>query len=266
VRLDRRATLATLAALVPLAALVWSGTAAAHVEASPGEVPANTPVEIALTIEHGCGTSPISKVVTRLPAQLVGVTAAGPEGWTATIADGVVTWDGTARPVAKDLSLTLAFTARAEPGTEIGLPTIESCPNGQEVRWIEDVPDSGDESSRPLPRLRVVLGAPAPTTVAVPATAAAPTTTAPRTDGAPATTAVPTTAAATTAATTTAAAVVVATGATTGTTAAGAAGGGDDGGAPVGVFALAGVAIGGLVGAVLAAGRRRRGRGRAAGP
>ncbi len=98
-----------------------------------------------------------------------------PDGWTVSIAGKVVTWDGSARPVAEDLHLGLTFTARAEVGTELGFPTIESCPNGESVRWIEDVPEGGDETQHPQPRLAVTEGAPAPTTAAAPG-AAAPTT------------------------------------------------------------------------------------------
>lgn len=163
---------AGVALALGLAAPAW-----AHVEIDPAEVKANTPTEVEVVVEHGCGTSPISKVVTRLPAEAVDVTATAPDGWTVTVAAGVVTWDGAAKPVAEDLRLGLAFTARAEPGSELKFPTIESCPNGEDVRWIEDVADDGTESQRPLPRVRVLEGAPAPTTAA-PTTAAAPATTA----------------------------------------------------------------------------------------
>jgi periplasmic copper chaperone A len=153
---------------IGLAAPAW-----AHVEIDPAEVPADTSSQVDVVVEHGCGTSPISKVVTRLPPEAVDVSATAPEGWTVTIAGAVVTWDGAARPVAEDLHLTLEFTPRAAVGTVLGFPTIESCPNGQEVRWIEDVPDSDSESVKPLPRV-VVVAAPVTATTATAAPPAAP--------------------------------------------------------------------------------------------
>lgn len=204
--------------LVPAAgaalALGLASPAWAHVELDPAEVKANTPTRLEVYVEHGCGTSPISKVVTRLPAEAVDVSADAPDGWTVSIAGNVVTWDGAAAPVPEDLRLGLTLTARADAGAVLNFPTVESCPNGEEIRWIEDVPDDGGESNKPLPRLRVVAGAPAPVTTA----AAAPTTAA-----APATTATPATTAA--APTTAAGATTTATTAT-GTTGTGAPTGG----------------------------------------
>ena len=166
----------TAMAATALAIGLSASPAWAHVEPDPEEVPANVPTRVELVVEHGCGSSPIAKVVTRLPAEAVDVTADAPDGWTVSIAAGVVTWDGAARPVQEDLRVGLTFTARAQPGTELGFPTIESCPNGTEVRWIEDIPSSDDESKHPLPRVMVVAGAPAPTTTSATTAAAAATT------------------------------------------------------------------------------------------
>ncbi len=167
---------------VGLAAPAW-----AHVEIDPAEAKANTPTEVEVVVEHGCGTSPIAKVVTRLPPEAADVSASGPDGWTVSIVGNVVTWDGAAKPVAENLRLGLVFTPRAAAGTVLGFPTIESCPNGQDVRWIEDVPDSDSESVKPLPRVAIVAGAAAPaaaltaTSAASTTAAAAPTASAPTT-------------------------------------------------------------------------------------
>ena len=163
------------AGAVVAAALIVAAPAWAHVELDPASAKANLPTGVEIVVEHGCGTSPISKVATQLPPEAVDVVPEAPDGWTVSIAGKVVTWDGSARPVAEDLHLGLTFTARAEVGTELGFPTIESCPNGESVRWIEDVPEGGDETQHPQPRLAVTEGAPAPTTAAAPG-AAAPTT------------------------------------------------------------------------------------------
>ncbi len=163
------------AGAVVAAALIVAAPAWAHVELDPASAKANLPTRVEIVVEHGCGTSPISKVATQLPPEAVDVVPEAPDGWTVSIAGKVVTWDGSARPVAEDLHLGLTFTARAEVGTELGFPTIESCPNGESVRWIEDVPEGGDETQHPQPRLAVTEGAPAPTTAAAPG-AAAPTT------------------------------------------------------------------------------------------
>lgn len=163
------------AGAVVAAALIVAAPAWAHVELDPASAKASLPTRVEIVVEHGCGTSPISKVATQLPPEAVDVVPEAPDGWTVSIAGKVVTWDGSARPVAEDLHLGLTFTARAEVGTELGFPTIESCPNGESVRWIEDVPEGGDETQHPQPRLAVTEGAPAPTTAAAPG-AAAPTT------------------------------------------------------------------------------------------
>ena len=192
-------TMRRLSAAVALVATATFGLTApawAHAELDPGEVKANVPTRIEIVVEHGCGTQPISKVATQLPPEVVDVQPEAPEGWTVSVAAGVITWDGSARPVKEDLRLGLTLTARAAAGTELGLPTVESCPDGASVRWIEDVPEGGDESQRPMPRLTVLEGAPAPTSTAAapPATtAAAPTSAA---AAPPAATAAPTTAAA----------------------------------------------------------------------
>lgn len=157
-----------------LGALALASPAWAHSGLTPDQVKANTPTDVALVIEHGCGSSPISKVAVRLPPEVVDVTPEAPEGWTVAVVGDVVTWEGAARPVLDDLRVGLTLTARAEPGDELPFPVVQTCTNGEEIRWIEDVVDDGTESTRPLARLRVVEGAPMPAT---PATTAAPATT-----------------------------------------------------------------------------------------
>lgn len=229
--------LLTSGAVLAIATLGVAAPAWAHAELDPGEVKANVPTRIEIVVEHGCGTQPISKVATQLPPELVDVQPEAPDGWTVSVADGVVTWDGSARPVKEDLRLGLTVTARAQAGAELGLPTVESCPDGASVRWIEDVPEGGDESQRPMPRLMVLEGAPAPTTTAAAPTTAAATTTA-TTAGAVTTATTATTAAPATTATT----ATTAASTTTIALATTSAGGDDDGESGTSGAAIAAVA------------------------
>lgn len=241
------------AGAVVAAALIVAAPAWAHVELDPASAKANLPTPVEIVVEHGCGTSPISKVATQLPPEAVDVVPEAPDGWTVSIAGKVVTWDGSARPVAEDLHLGLTFTARAEVGTELGFPTIESCPNGESVRWIEDVPEGGDETQHPQPRLAVTEGAPAPTTVA---TTAAPASTA----GTTASTATSATSAPTTAAAPGAAAPTTAIASPDISTTGLASDDGDDDSSSTGVIVAVIVGVLLLAGTTVAIARRRAAR------
>ena len=257
----RRAVTASIAVTASAGAMVLSlaSPAWAHVELDPGQIKANVATRIEMVVEHGCDASPISKVVTRLPPEAVDVNADGPTGWTAAVAANVVTWDGTAAPVTKDLRLGLTFTARAPAGAELALPTVESCPDGEEIRWIDVVPATADESVHPVPRLTVSTGDAPATTTAAPATAAPATTAAATTTSVPRTT--PTTA--TTAGPSTtggpAGGPTSADGSPSTTTAPGPAP--SNGGGSGALVAVAGVLVAvAVVGGVVVTVRRRRGR------
>ena len=105
-----------------------------------------------------------------LPAEL--------DGWTASVDDRVVTWDGGPLPDGAEATFSVNVLLPDTPGTTLFFPTIQRCPDGQSLAWIQQ-PDDGTDQSFPAPAMTIVQAtgppgttSPAPSTTSAPASAA----------------------------------------------------------------------------------------------
>ena len=274
----RAAALSTVA--TGAVVLAFGGLAFAHIETDPSSVPAGVPATVGFVVEHGCGTEDTTGMDIELPDGITDATAAK-DGWTATVADGVVRFSGGVLDHDTEGTFEIAFTAPTAEGT-VSFPTVQTC-GDTEIAWIAATVPGQPEPEFPAPLLEITGVAPttaepttaapttaAPTTAAA-ATTAAPTTAAPTTAAA-ATTATPTTAAPTTAAaattaaaTTTSPASTTSSSSTTTTTievTSSTTPADDDGGSNAGWWIAGGiVAVLAITGAILAARRHMQGDG-----
>ena len=148
---------ATLAAALTLA---FAGTASAHVEPSPSDVQAGSTQTVAFTVEHGCKESPLIKLEMQLPAGLTGVSVPEtPQGWTGSVTDSVVTFEGGPQPAHKEIEFAIQATFPNAPDTMLGFPTVETCEQGT-VEWVQPVVNGEEEPEFPAPTVTLTSGVP----------------------------------------------------------------------------------------------------------
>ena len=132
----------------------------AHVEPDPSAVAAGTTAEVAFGIEHGCDGSPVVKVEVEVPEGVTDVEAVpGPDGWSGSVADGVVTFVGGPQPADEPLDVAIRATFPDTPDASIGFPTVQTCEEG-EIAWIQPVVDGEEEPESPAPTLLLTDGPP----------------------------------------------------------------------------------------------------------
>ncbi len=139
--------------LVLLALALWSAPAMAHVSSDPAAASGTTDdagiTTVVLSFDHGCGESPTTGLRVQLPDGTTDVTTADPDGWTSAVSDGVVTWTGGSVAPKDKGSFELRARLVGQEGEVIYLPTVQTCPDGEEA-WIE-IPVDGAEPEAPAP-------------------------------------------------------------------------------------------------------------------
>jgi periplasmic copper chaperone A len=138
--------------------LALAGPAAAHIEPTIEEAPAGGEVTFALIVPHGCDDPEAD--TTRLQVQMPeGITEVVPEavpGWDATIQESdpiVVVWTGGPLPHDQFQEFGLSVAMPDTPGETVLFPTVQTCEGGQEVSWIEETPEGGEEPEHPAPAI-----------------------------------------------------------------------------------------------------------------
>ena len=160
-----------------LAALGASAPASAHVEPTATVVPAGSAATVEFTVQHGCDGSPTTKVEFKVPDEIADALAVDKDGWTGSVADGVVTYEGGPLPADREDTFSVSFTAPATVGATLAFPFLQTCVEGS-IDWIQL--DEGAE--RPAPIIEIGdpdPNAPVPTTAVdgTPDATGAPTTT-----------------------------------------------------------------------------------------
>jgi uncharacterized protein YcnI len=166
--------------------------AGAHVEPTNPTGEADRRADVGFVPTHGCGTAPTIGVDIQLPEGVVDPLPADLDGWTASVDDSVVTWEGGPLPDGDEAVFSVNLLLPDAPGVTLFFPTIQRCPDGESLAWIQQ-PDDGTDQSSPAPALAIVEATgPRGTTTPAPATST-PTTVADQ-DLTPSTTTPPTTA------------------------------------------------------------------------
>jgi periplasmic copper chaperone A len=114
--------------------------ALAHITPRPAKVALGATTDVSFTIGHGCSGSSTVSVAVKLPA-VVSATANPVTGWTATSADGVITYvAATPLPTKKKATFSLRVTF---PKTSqlAYFPIVQTCSKGS-LKWVSKNHDS----------------------------------------------------------------------------------------------------------------------------
>jgi len=137
-------------ALVALAAaLALPAVAAAHVTIEPPFVETGVETEIGMTVPNERPPHATVAVVVTMPTGVAIVSAAAPEGWTATVDGGTVAWTGGQITDRAEVVFPVRIEATASPGT-YEIAARQRYDDGAVVRWSSDLivlPVSGQAAS-----------------------------------------------------------------------------------------------------------------------
>ena len=164
-RLARRLAVTVGLGAVTLVAL--AGPAAAHTEAD-AEAASTGRTRITFTAEAECagGAEPTSGLRVQLPEGATDVQPENQDGWTSAVTTTEIDWTAPAPTIDQDTFV--AEMVLAQPvGETVYLPTIQVCPNGEEIAWIQVPTTPGETLERPAPSIVVPANATTPTTAAV---------------------------------------------------------------------------------------------------
>lgn len=140
--------------------LVFAGPASAHVSPTISEAPAGGYATFALIVPHGCdgeGGDTVSLEV-QMPEGVESATPQNIPGWTATVDDAgpvVVTWEGGPLPHDQFMEFGLSIQMPETPGETALFPTIQTCESGEEIVWVEETPEGGEEPESPAPAIAI---------------------------------------------------------------------------------------------------------------
>ncbi len=141
--------------------LLWAAApASAHVYADVTEAPAGSFALFNIVVPHGCegeGGDTV-KLEVQMPESIESATPEAVPGWEATIDDSgpvTLTWEG--GPLAHDQLLEFAISVQMPdtPGETALFPAIQTCESGDEVAWIEETPEGGEEPEHPAPAIAI---------------------------------------------------------------------------------------------------------------
>jgi len=161
---------------VPALAVSLTATAvSAHATAQNTNAPSGGYGYLDIRVPHGCDGTPTLSVAVQIPDGVVGVKPERKAGWTTTttkgpitpydshgttISEGVVevvwsTNDPLPDDMFEDFGLSVKWPDR--PGETLYFPTVQQCPDGGEVAWIEIPAEGQDPHSLDAPAPAVTL-------------------------------------------------------------------------------------------------------------
>ncbi len=125
--------------------LIGSATDAyGHAKAKKNKFPAGSRQTLSFVVEHGCGSSPTTKLAVKLPKGVTKPTPINPKGWTSNVKGDLVTWSGGSLAANVKATFELTVTLPTTKGTHV-FPMVQTCVKGT-LRWIE-----GPKSDYPAP-------------------------------------------------------------------------------------------------------------------
>ncbi len=153
----RRATVATLVTATA-GALLFAGTASAHIDPDPLAVEAATSNTVSFGVEHGCDGSPTTGLQIQIPERVADAQPVDKDGWTASVDAQVITFTGGSLPADTPDDFAITFTAPTAPGA-INFPIVQTCEVGQ-LDWIEVPVEGAAEPEHPAPSVLVTAAEP----------------------------------------------------------------------------------------------------------
>ncbi|MCD9624435.1 DUF1775 domain-containing protein [Rhabdothermincola salaria] len=149
-----RAVIAALALSGTVALVAPTAPAAAHVTSAEEPVVAGERTPVTFSFDHGCAGQPTTSLRVQIPDGVSDVAAEAPEGWTSTVTDDELRWDGGSIPDGETVPFVATMVVTAPEDTTLHFPTIQGCPTAEEA-WIQ-IPDaSNPEPDYPAPSIVV---------------------------------------------------------------------------------------------------------------
>src|SRR5581483_5107720 len=146
----RRSSLLTRAAIAITAAFIVVGmvstVAAAHIDPEPSRVKPGATGTVAFHVEHGCDQSPTIKLTFKIPKGATKVATVTKPGWDATIAKGIVVFDGGSLAATTPDTFSITFTAPKKK-TVLAWKVLQQC-EGSVIRWIDTAKDAENPPAR----------------------------------------------------------------------------------------------------------------------
>jgi len=134
-----------------LTVLLWCGVApaSAHVLLEQAVPVGDGSVQLTITFDHSCDTSPTVELDVEVPegAEIIGAT--GPDGWTATPEGTRVVFAGPGIGNQASPRFTVVARLTGSVGQTLLFPTRQTCADGGGYDWT----DSSESEERPAPRL-----------------------------------------------------------------------------------------------------------------
>lgn len=162
-RIITRVLIATVAFLgVPMA---MAGVAGAHTDTEAAPADAGR-TRVSLTPEQECndGAEPTSGLRVQLPVGTSDVQPESSAGWTAEVTASEVRWSSS-DPGPGLTTFVVEMVLPQPPGSTVYLPTIQLCPGGEEIPWLQIPTVPGERLSSPAPSITVPDNATTPPTV-----------------------------------------------------------------------------------------------------
>ena len=176
-------------AVVGVSTVAFPGAAWAHTEAEATAAEAGL-TSITLTPEQECGAGslPTTGLRVQLPADASEIRPVADAGWSADATGSEVSWTLLPGTEATSAPFTVKVLLSQPAGSTVYLPTIQQCPDGEEIVWLQVPASPGETLRQPAPSIVVPANATVATTeapvsttstsepAATPATSAEPTT------------------------------------------------------------------------------------------
>ena len=128
---------------VGILCLLPAAPAAAHVLIETVEPNGDGTSTLTFTFDHGCEGEPTDTLHVTMPEGVEALASGQPDGWTADVEPGSVSWDGEPVPDGERAEFTLDVRVTGTVGQSFSFPTEQGCPSGASYQWT-DTDSSGD--------------------------------------------------------------------------------------------------------------------------
>jgi periplasmic copper chaperone A len=122
-------------ALVLGGLVMFAAPALAHIDPDPKQVTPGKRATVAFNVEHGCGTSPTTKLTFKIPKGATKVSTVPKQGWTGTVKKTTVTFAGGPLDAKTPDTFSITFTAPKKK-TVLFWFVVQDCEQGT-TRWID---------------------------------------------------------------------------------------------------------------------------------
>jgi uncharacterized protein YcnI len=151
-----------IAAVVAALALVAAAPAYAHVSVNPGEAPKGSFAKLTFRVPNERDAASTTKVELAFPSDhpIENVSVKPVTGWTYVIGrTGVtvsrITWTGGPIKPGEFYEFDVSVGPLPEDADQLVFQALQTYDNGEDVRWIEETPEGGEEPEHPAPVLKL---------------------------------------------------------------------------------------------------------------